>query len=52
MSSFDSENNIEENIEDRLITTVATTGLFVTLKAANVNPPKGSLDHRCHETSG
>ena len=38
------EKNIEDSIKDRLITTVTTTGIFYVLKAANVKPPKASLD--------
>ena len=44
MSSFDWKKNIEDSIKDRLIITATTTGIFFTLKAANVKPPKASLD--------
>ena len=44
MSSFDWKKNIEDSIKDRLIITVTTTGIFFTIKAANVKPPKASLD--------
>ena len=44
MSSFDWKKNIEDSIKDRLIITATTTGIFFILKAANVKPPKASLD--------
>ena len=44
MSSFDWKKNIEDSIKDRLIITATTTGILFTLKAANVKPPKASLD--------
>ena len=44
MSSFDWKKNIEDSIKDRLIITATTTGIFFTLKAAIVMPPKASLD--------
>ena len=44
MSSFDSKKNIEDSIKDGLIITITTTGIFYTLKVANVKPPKASLD--------
>ena len=44
MSSFDWKKNIEDSIKDRLIITATTTGIFFILKAANVKPPKSSLD--------
>ena len=44
MNSFDWKKNIEDSIKDRLIITATTTGIFFTLKAANVKPPKASLD--------
>ena len=40
MSSFDWKRNIEDSIKDGLI----ITGIFYVLKAANVKPPKASLD--------
>ena len=43
MSSFDWKKNIEDSIKDGLIIT-ATTTIFFVLKAANVKPPKASLD--------
>ena len=36
--------NIEDSIKDGLIITATTTGIFYVLKAANVKPPKASLD--------
>ena len=44
MSSFDSKKNIEDSIKDGLIITITTTRIFNALKAANVKPPKASLD--------
>ena len=44
MSSFDWKKNVEDSIEDGLIITVTTTGIFFALKVANVKPPKASLD--------
>ena len=44
MSSFDNKKNIEDFIKDGLIITITTTGIFYALKAANVKPPKASLD--------
>ena len=47
MSSFGWKKNIEDSIKDRLIITAAviiTAGIFFALKAANVKPPKASLD--------
>ena len=44
MTSFDWEKNIEDSIKDGLITTATTTGIFFALKAANIRPPKASLD--------
>ena len=44
MTSFDWKKNIEDSIKDGLIITVAATGIFFALKAANVKPPKASLD--------
>ena len=40
MSSFDWKKNIEDCIKDGLIVTATTT----TIKVANVNPPKASMD--------
>ena len=44
MSSFDWKKNIEDSIKDALIITATTTGIFFVLKAANVKPPKASLN--------
>ena len=44
MSSFDCWKNIEGSIKDGLIITVGASGIFFGLKAANVKPPKASLD--------
>ena len=38
------EKNIEDFIKDGIIITVTTTGIFFALKAANLKPPKASLD--------
>ena len=35
---------LEDSIKYGLIITATTTGRFYVLKAANVNPPKASLD--------
>ena len=44
MSSFNWRKNIEDSLRDGLIITIGATGLFFELKAANVKPPKASLD--------
>ena len=44
MSSFDWKKNIEDSIKDGLIITIGAAGIFFGLKAANVKPPKASLD--------
>ena len=44
LSSFDWKKNVEESIKDELIITATTAGIFFALKAANVKPPKASLD--------
>ena len=36
--------NVEDSIKDGVIITATTTALFFVLKAANVIPPKTSLD--------
>ena len=36
--------NIEDSLKDGLIITIGATGIFYGLKAANVKPPKASLD--------
>ena len=38
------EKKVEDSIKDGLIITATTTGIFYVLKAANVKPPKASLD--------
>ena len=38
------EKNIEDSIKDGLIITATPTGIFFALTAANVKPPKASLD--------
>ena len=35
---------MEDSIKDGLIITATTTGIFLALKAANIKPPKASLD--------
>ena len=44
MSSFDWKKNIEDSVNDGLIITATTTGIFFALKAANVKPQKAPLD--------
>ena len=44
MTSFDWKKNIEDPFKDGLILIITTTGTFYALKAANVKPPKASLD--------
>ena len=44
MSSFNWKKNVEDSIKDELIIIATTTGIFFALKAANVKPPKASLD--------
>ena len=44
MSTFDWKKDIESSIKDGLIMTVTTTRIFLALKAANVKPPKASVD--------
>ena len=44
MSGFDWKKNIEDSIEDGIIITATTTGIFFAQKVANVKPPKASLD--------
>ena len=44
MGSFDWKKNIEYSIKDGLIRTITTAGIFYTLKATHVKPPKASLD--------
>ena len=44
MASFDWKKNIEDSLKDGLIITIGDAGIFYGLKAANVKPPKASLD--------
>ena len=44
MASFDWKKSIEDSLKDGLIITIGTAGVFYGLKAANVKPPKASLD--------
>ena len=44
MGSFDWKKNIEDSIKDELIITATATVIFYVLKAADVKPPKLSLD--------
>ena len=44
MSSFDWKKSIEDSIKDGIIITATTTGIFFTVKAANVKLPKASRD--------
>ena len=44
MNSFDWKKNVEDFIKGGLIITAITTRMFYVLKAANVKPPKASVD--------
>ena len=44
MASFNWKRNIEDSVKDGLIITITTTRIFYVLKAANVKPPKASMD--------
>ena len=44
MSSFNWRKNIEDSLKDGLIIITGAVGIFFGLKAANVKPPKASLD--------
>ena len=44
MASSDWQKSIEDSIKNGLIITATTTGIFYVLKAANVKPPKASMD--------
>ena len=44
MASFDWKKNIEDSLKDGLIITIGAAGVFYGLKAANVKPPKASVD--------
>ena len=41
---FDWKKNIKDSIKDEIIITATTTGIFFALKAANIKPPKASMD--------
>ena len=38
------EKNVEDSIKDGIVISATTTGIFFALKAANIKPPKASLD--------
>ena len=44
MASFDQKKNIEDPLKNGLTITIRAAGIFYGLKAANVKPPKASLD--------
>ena len=44
MSSFNWKKNIEDSLKGGLIITIGAAELFFGLKAANLKPPKASLD--------
>ena len=44
MSRFNWKKSIEDSFKDGLIIIATTTGVFYTLKAANVKPPNASMD--------
>ena len=44
MSSFDFKESIEDFVKDGLTITATVTGMFFTLKEANVKTSKASLD--------
>ena len=44
MASFDWRKNVEDSLKDGLIITIRTAGTFYGLMAANVKPPKASVD--------
>ena len=44
MASFNWRKNIEDSLKGGLIITIEAAGMFYGLKAANVKPPKTSLD--------
>ena len=44
MNSFNWRKNIEDSLKDGLIITIGAAGIFFDLKAANLKPPKASLD--------
>ena len=44
MASFYWKKNIEDSMKNGFIITIGDAGIFFALKAANVKPPKASLD--------
>ena len=44
MRNFNWRKNIEDSLTDGLIIIIGAAGIFFGLKAANVKPPKASLD--------
>ena len=44
MSSFYWRRSIEHSVKDGLIITIGAAGIYFGLKAANLKPPKASLD--------
>ena len=44
MASFDWKKNIEDSLKDGLIIIIGAADIFFALKAANVKPPKASMD--------
>ena len=44
MGSFYWKKNIEDSMKNGFIITIGAAGIFFALKAANVKPPKASLD--------
>ena len=44
MSCFDLKKSIEDSLKAGLIITMGAAGIFFGLNAANVKPPKASLD--------
>ena len=44
MASFDWRKNIEDSLKDGLTISIGAIGILFRLKAANVKPPKTTLD--------
>ena len=44
MTSSNWKKDIEDSLRDGLIITIRATGIFFGVKAANIKPPKASLD--------
>ena len=44
MSNFNWRKNIGDSLNDGLIIAIGAAGIFFGLKAANMKPPKASLD--------